>query len=86
MRKYTAPSPDGVRPDAGSDESSADAAELYAPASKPSGDTNPVVVEGAFALLRTSLTSMLWFWPLREPSPPVSPQKPAAKPRRGRLR
>jgi len=34
--------------------------------SKTSGGTNPVV-DGAFALLRTSLTSMLW-WPLRNPS------------------
>ena len=58
--------------------------ELDAPKSKPSGEPNPVVVEGAFALLRTSLTSMLWFWPLRQQL--ASAQPPAAKNHRRRLR
>ena len=80
MTSFT--SPTGVRFDIVSGEGGTP--ELYASMSKPSNQPNPVVVEGAFALLRTSLTSMLWFWPLRQES--ASAQPPAARKHRRRLR
>ncbi len=78
MTSFT--SPTGVKFDIVAGEGSTP--ELHAAMSKPSNQPNPVVVEGAIALLRTSLTSMLWFWPLRQPSQPVS----RAKRHRRRLR
>lgn len=82
MTSFT--SPTGVKFDIVSGEGGTAPAELHASTAKPSGETSPVVVEGAFALLRTSLTSMLWFWPLRQES--ASAQPPAAKGHRRRLR
>ena len=32
---------------------------------------NPVIIEGTLNLLRTSLTSILWVWPLRNSSHPA---------------
>jgi hypothetical protein len=82
MASFT--SPTGVKFNIVPGDSGTDPAELQASTSKPSAEPNPVVVEGALALLRTSLTSMLWFWPLRQQL--ASAQPPAAKNHRRRLR
>ena len=82
MTSFT--SPTGVKFDIVSGDGGTAPAELHASIARPSAETNPVVVEGAFALLRTSLTSMLWFWPPRQESAPVQPR--AAKKHRRRLR
>jgi hypothetical protein len=66
MTSFTAPSAKGEKQGIVSSRGSTPSAELYVSMSKTSGGINPVV-DGAFALLRTSLTSMLW-WPLRNPS------------------
>jgi hypothetical protein len=82
MTSFT--SPTGVKFDIVSGEGGTP--ELHASKSEPSSEPNPVVVEGAFALLRTSLTSMLWFWPLRQYSQSVSAEPPTAKKHRRRSR
>lgn len=82
MTSFT--SPTGVKFEIVSDKGDTVPAEFGASMSEPSDEPNPVIVKGAFALLRTSLTSMLWVEPLRPQL--MADRPPAAQKHQRRLR